>query len=102
MNTYALEIVTVPGFADPVFLDRLSDIAYAVDELVNLHMGLNDDGSLSVFFDVEAAWSLAAAELGVRLFTGALANARPVGVEGAQAIARFEVSAVSLPDRATA
>lgn len=99
MSTYSLEIVTVAGSADAAFLDRLADIAYAIPDLVNLHMGLNDDGSLSAFFDVEADGPLAAADVGVCRFTEALAAA---GIASEQVIARFEVSAVSLPDLASA
>ena len=102
MSTYSLEIVTAAGSADSAFLDRLADIAYALPQLVNLHMGLNGDGSLSAFFDVDAEGALAAAELGVRLFAGALEGAGIAAGAATSAIARFQVAAASIPDLATA
>ncbi len=39
MSTFSLEIVTVPGSADPAFLERRDEIAYALSEFVNLALG---------------------------------------------------------------
>ena len=99
---YSLEIVTVAGSADSAFLDRLAEVAYAIPQLANLHMGLNADGGLSAFFDGDAEGPLEAADAGVRHFTEALAAAVPIDVSASRAIARFGVSMISLPDLASA
>ena len=102
MNTYALEIVTVPGSADPAFLDRLAAAAYAVPDLRNLHMGLNDDASVTAIFDLDADGPLAAAALGVQLFSAVIAAAKPLEHGRDSAVERFGVSSVTGRDLAPA
>jgi hypothetical protein len=102
VNTYAIEIVTVPGSADSAFLDRLADVAFEIDGLRNLHMGLNPDASVTAMFDLDADDPLTAAERGVRLFAAAVEKAQPLAHGAASTVGRFSVSSLAGHDLAIA
>lgn len=102
MNSYSLQITTVPGSADSAFLDRLADIAYEIVGLRNLQMGLNPDASIAAMFDLDAADPLAAADRGVQLFSDAVALAEPLPYAGESPVESFSVSSLTGRDLATA
>ncbi len=69
---------TVEGVADSDFLDRLAERVYEIGQFVDPLLGLNDDGSLSVSFEVPAATALDAIEAGLDLFFRAFVEAEPL------------------------
>ena len=102
MNVYSLQITTVAGFADSDFLERLADRAYPIGELVNLHMGLNDDGSIEASFEITAPGAIEAAGRGVELFSSAVDQAEPPPHGFTSTVASFAVSQAVQCDLATA
>ena len=69
---------TIPGVGDPDFLDRLADLLYAIDELVDPLLFLNEDGSITASFDIEARDPVEAVSRAADLFFGAFVVAEPL------------------------
>jgi hypothetical protein len=77
MKQFTIEIRTVEGIGDSDLLDRLADLLYEREELVDPLLGLNDDGSISVGFGY-AAQDVPKALDAVRVVAEALAASLPV------------------------
>jgi hypothetical protein len=75
---FALELETISAMADSDFLDRLADLVYEIDDLSDVVMGLNPDGSIRASFVVKAATSLEAAQDGLDKFMRAFVEAKPL------------------------
>ncbi len=69
---------TIPGVADSDFLDRLADLVYAIDELVDPLLFLNEDGSVAASFDIEARDPVEAVSKAADLFFNAFVAAGPL------------------------
>jgi hypothetical protein len=94
VTVFALELTTVPGIADSEYLDRLADIVYGLDGLIDPLMALNDDGSITASFEVEAPDLLAATRQMVPPFSDALVEARPLHLaDAAGALGKLAISA---------
>ncbi len=101
MTRYALELTTVSGIADSDYVDRLADIVYGLDELIDPLLALNDDGSITASLEVEAADLVAASRRAVPPFAEALAAAGPLHpADAAAALGSLAISAAG--DRRTA
>ena len=94
--------MTAPASADAAFLDRLADIAFEIDGLRNLQMGLNPDASITAMFDLDAADPLSAADRGVQLFADAVELAKLLPHAGGSTVESFSVSSLTGRDLATA
>jgi hypothetical protein len=69
---------TIPAVADSDFLDRLAERIYEIEALGSPLLGLNEDGSVSASFDIEATDALQAVEMASQLFFDAFLAARPL------------------------
>ncbi len=74
----AIGYETIPGVADSDFLDRLAQLVYAIDELVDPLLFLNEDGSITTSFDIEARDPVEAVNKAADLFFGAFVAAQPL------------------------
>jgi hypothetical protein len=101
VTRYALEFTTVSGIADSDYVDRLADVVYELDELIDPILALNDDGSISASFEVEAADLLSATQQVGPRFSEALLAAKPLALaNAAAALGSLAISAAA--DRRTA
>lgn len=96
MPEFVVEVQTVAGIADSDVLDRLAELVYSDNDLVDPLLGLNDGGSVSASFCVVADTASDAAQLGVRAFARALAAAQPLqpparGAAAEAAVGEFAV-----------
>ena len=92
MARFLLELASSSGQADSGQLDRLAEIAYDIDELENLTLALNDDGSVDVTFEIVAPSAREAGDRGVALIARALHVARNDNAAGDEAIERYTVA----------
>src|SRR5688572_700464 len=90
MDRFLLEITSQPGHADSDLLDNLAERADEVAELENLTLGLNEDGSFTGSFEMEAASAREAADRGFTLLVNALHDAEPNGC-GDETLERLHV-----------
>ena len=102
MNVYSLQITTVAGVADSEFLDRLAALVYAIDDLANVAMGLNDDASVTASFDVQGIDPLSAADRAVRVFVDAIERAKPLSFDAMPVLDGFSVATAAGRALATA
>ena len=78
MKHFEFEIDTIGGIADADFLDRLAEVVYSVDALIDPLLGLNGDGSISASFVVAATDALSATKIAADEFSDAIVAARPL------------------------
>jgi len=96
MSEFTLEIETVAGIADSEYLDRLAEVVYEIEELIDPLLALNTDASIGANFSFLAETASQAAQRGVALFSDALMLARPLrGSEAA--ISSFSVESAVVP-----
>jgi hypothetical protein len=76
MRQFTIEIRTVEGIGDSDLLDRLAELLYAGDALVDQLLGLEDDGSVTVSFAYTAPDVSTALEAVTRI-AGAFAELLP-------------------------
>jgi hypothetical protein len=97
MQEFTFEIETVNGIADSAYLDRLADLVYSMDALVDPLLGLNENGSVSASFSIVAETTPEAAERGVALLSEALARARPLAEAAIGSISVERATVPSMP-----
>jgi hypothetical protein len=108
MPEFTFEIETVEGIADSDDLDRLAEVIYDVEGLVDPLLGLNATGSISASFSIRAETAPEAAQRGVALFAEALKCARPRwtraadGDQGEAAIGSLSVEPAAEPQEVRA
>ena len=84
MNEYELELTTIPGIADPDYLDRLAEVVYGVPVLIDPMIGLNDDGSISASFELTSNDPIAGVQRLVEAFIEAAALVGPIDASAIQ------------------
>jgi len=104
MPEFALEYRTISRVADSSFVDRLADRVYEIEQFTNVALFLNDDGSLTATFEVEAPDPVAAIDAPLRLFFEAFLQADPLRLPRPDALEvavnEVEPATPALPPRA--
>jgi hypothetical protein len=98
---YTLALKTIPGIADSAYLDRLAELVYELDGLVDPLLALGPDGSIEASFCVQGPDPLRAAQGAIESFVRAAADAGPL-VEGSQPLGSLAVSPVGARESAVA
>jgi hypothetical protein len=90
LTEYTIELRTIHGIADSDYLDRVAELVYDLDDLVDPLLGLNVDGSIDASFVVNAESARAAALKVLDAFATALGDAGPLRHPTDAEIARHE------------